>query len=119
MPPPRYPHNNNYGKGPQYEFHANSNTLVVSPKNGGAGGIPRGGTGATDDSFLSNNLKQQAQPYSVNYVNPAYSQMGLSANSFHQVGDTSTNSFDIVGGANGGPTSFSNTATDWGAAQRA
>lgn len=88
----------------------------MSPKNTKV--IPRGGTGATDDSFLSSQKQQQ---YSANYGNPSgYSQMGLTANSFHQVADTSANSFDLAAQNphNGGPASFSNTATDWNAAHR-
>jgi len=81
--PPRYPQSNfgRVGTTQDFQVNNNNNNFIYSPK---TTGIPRGGTGATDDSFASSfKTGKHLQAYPAGYVNPNFSQMALTANSFH------------------------------------
>ena len=94
---------------------------MLSPTNA----IPRGGTGATDDSFNSSfkpPMIQQAASYAPSYNgnNANYSSIALTANSFQiggGMGPENSHSFDTaaqnLNSRAGPPSSFQNTATDW------
>jgi len=99
--PPRYPQNdrsNIFGrKQPAADtYQQYHGSIVLNPNNV----IPKGGTGATEDSFASsfkpqNPVMPQYLPSGLN-ANPNFSSLALTANSFQMTMPGVDSSFDVA-----------------------